>query len=60
MSDNLVRYRLSGLPPLTEAQKAEIEELKKLPESEIDCSDIPEASEAFFAKAVQGRFCRPG
>lgn len=45
-----VRYEvdLNNLPPLTEAQKAEIETLAAMPDDQIDTSDIPELGEAFW------------
>ena len=51
----IVRYEWgpNGPPPLTEAQKAEIEALKRMPDSEIDFSDIPPLDEKFWANAVR-------
>lgn len=37
-------YEAIDFPPLSEEQKAEIEALKAMPESEIDTSDIPEST----------------
>ena len=56
-----VRYEvdLNNLPPLTEAQKAEIETLAAMPDDQIDTSDIPELTEAQWAGADRGRFYRP-
>jgi uncharacterized protein (DUF4415 family) len=45
--------------PLTADQKAEIEQLKELPDEQIDTSDIPPLSEAFWRNAVQNPFYRP-
>ncbi|MEB2845575.1 cytoplasmic protein [Rhizobiales bacterium RZME27] len=50
---------LNNLPPLTEAQKAEIETLATTPDEQIDTSDIPELDEAFWKNAMQGRFYKP-
>ena len=50
---------LNNLPPLTEAQKAEIETLAAMPDDQIDTSDIPELDEAFWKNAEQGRFYKP-
>ena len=50
---------LNNLPPLTEAQKAEIETLAAMPDDQIDTSDIPELDEVFWNNAVQGRFYKP-
>jgi uncharacterized protein (DUF4415 family) len=56
-----VRYEvdLNNLPPLTEAQKVEIETLAAMPDDQIDTSDIPELGEAFWKNAVRGRFYKP-
>ena len=56
-----VRYEvdLNNLPPLTEAQKAEIETLAAMPDDQIDTSDIPELTDEQWAGAVRGRFYRP-
>jgi len=61
MSKKLVRYEvdLANLPPLTEAQKAELAALAARPDSEIDTSDIPPLTEAFWQNAQPGRFYRP-
>ena len=58
---DLVRYEidLANPPPLTEAQKAELVALAARPDSEIDFSDIPPASESFWRNAERGRFYRP-
>jgi len=40
--------------PLTEEQIGELEALSKMPDSEIDYSDIPELTDSFFENAVQG------
>src|SRR5579863_4584878 len=57
----MVRYEvdLGNLPPLTEAQKAELAALAAKPDSEIDFSDIPEATEEFWKNAKRGVFYRP-
>ena len=44
---------------LTEAQKARLEELAAMPDSEIDFSDIPETTEADWANARRGMFYQP-
>ena len=44
---------------LTEAQKAELEALEAMPDDEIDLSDIPEMTEAEWAKAKRGMFYKP-
>ena len=47
-----------NLPPLTEAQKRELEENRPKSDDEIDFSDIPEADDAFFARAVPRQIYR--
>ena len=56
-----VRYEvdLNNLPPLTEAQKAEIETLAAMPDDQIDTSDIPELTDEQWVGANRGRFYRP-
>lgn len=60
-SGNLVRFDvdLADLPPLTEAQKAELDALAAMPDAAIDCSDIPPLTEEFWANAVRGKYYRP-
>lgn len=57
----LVRIKVDPNKPtkLTEAQKAELERLRSLPDEDIDTSDIPEADEDFWARAVRNPFFRP-
>jgi uncharacterized protein (DUF4415 family) len=61
MNKKLVRYDidLANLPPLTEAQKAELAVLAARPDSEIDYSDIPPVTEDFGKNATRGRFYKP-
>jgi uncharacterized protein (DUF4415 family) len=61
MKKQLVRYEvdLANLPPLTEAQRAEIAALAARPDSEIDYSDVPQLAEDFWKTAVTGRFYKP-
>jgi len=61
MSKKIVRrdINLATLPPLTEKQRAELAALVATPEREIDYSDIPSLTEAFWKNAVQGRFYKP-
>lgn len=47
----LKRVKLEDLPPLTDAQRAELARLADIPDEEIDFSDIPELDEAWFAEA---------
>ncbi|KFD27434.1 BrnA antitoxin family protein [Sphingobium yanoikuyae] len=56
-----VRFQLdpANLPPLTDAQKAELEALKAMPDSDIDYSDAPSQPDAFWQNAERGRFYKP-
>lgn len=60
-ADDIVRYTvdLKNLPPLTEAQIAEIKKLADMPDSEIDTSDIPELTEEQWKNAKRRSFYRP-
>ena len=57
----IVTYKvnLNNLPVLSDEQKARLEALAKRPDSEIDCSDIPELDERFWKNAVQNPFYKP-
>lgn len=50
---------LTNPPPLTDAQKAELEALKSLPDEEIDYSDIPPLGDEFWKTAVRNPFYKP-
>jgi len=54
----MVSYTPETLPPLTEAQIANLKRLAALPDSEIDTSDIPELTAEQWRHAVRGRFYR--
>lgn len=56
-----VRYEvdLRNLPPLTDAQKSEIEALAAMPEDQIDTSDIPPLDDAFWKSAVRSPLYKP-
>ena len=56
-----VRYELdlNALPPLTEAQKAELQALSEMPDSDIDYSDIPPLDETVWQNAVANPFYKP-
>ena len=56
-----VRYELdlNALPPLTEAQQAELKALADMPDSDIDYSDIPPLDETFWQNAVANPFYKP-
>jgi len=49
---NMVRYKQNEVPPLSKAEAAEIEALATRPDSEIDCSDIPELDDGFMERSV--------
>jgi uncharacterized protein (DUF4415 family) len=51
--------RAWGESRLTEERKRELAELAKRPDSEIDLSDIPEATENFWQNAVRNPFYKP-
>ncbi|GGA74431.1 hypothetical protein GCM10011507_27310 [Edaphobacter acidisoli] len=55
----MVYYHRNPGDPLTEKQKANIEALKRMPDHEIDTSDIPELPESAWKDAVRGKFYRP-
>jgi uncharacterized protein (DUF4415 family) len=59
MKTKLVSYTLETLPPLTEAQCADLKALAARPDSEIDFSDIPEMIDEQLKSDVRGRFYRP-
>ena len=59
MKTKMVSYTLETLPPLTEAQIANLKRLAEMPDSEIDTSDIPELTDEQWKNAVRGRFYRP-
>jgi uncharacterized protein (DUF4415 family) len=57
----IVRHELdlAELPPLTDTQRAELEALAKMPDSEIDFSDIAPLDESFWKQAVRNPFYKP-
>ncbi|TXM90092.1 cytoplasmic protein [Methylobacterium sp. WL30] len=61
MNTKLVSYEidLANPPTLSEAQTAELEALAAKPDAEIDHSDIPTLTEAFWQNAVRNPFYRP-
>jgi len=52
-------YRRNPGDPLTAAQRKNLAELAKMPDSEIDTSDIPELPAGAWKNAIRGRFYRP-
>ena len=61
MKRKMVRYTLETLPPLTDAQRANLKTLSARPDHEIDTSDIPVMTDAEWAKTqcVRGHLYRP-
>lgn len=55
----IVRKTLAEAKVALAAQQDEIEKLKKMPDSEIDVSDLPELTEKFWQNAVPNPFYRP-
>ena len=58
---NIVTYEFDpeNPPPLTAAQRAELEALESLPDDSIDTSDIPPLTDRFWKNAVRNPFYRP-
>lgn len=50
MNKKLVRHTLETLPPLSDAQRANLKALSVRPASEIDTSDIPVLTDAEWIK----------
>jgi uncharacterized protein (DUF4415 family) len=50
---------LIKLPPLADAQKAELKALSEMPDGKIDYSDIPPLDDAFWKNAVRNPFYKP-
>jgi uncharacterized protein (DUF4415 family) len=59
MKKKMVSFTPQTLPPLTDEQHAGLKALMERPDSEIDYSDIPPLTDAFWKKAVRGRFYKP-
>ena len=59
MKTKKISYTLETLPPLTEAQRANLKALAARPDSEIDTSDIPELTDEQWKNAKRGHFYRP-
>jgi uncharacterized protein (DUF4415 family) len=56
---NTVSYEIDPERPLTGEERAEIAALTALPDTAVDTSDIPPASDAFWRNAVRNPFYRP-
>ena len=54
-----VEHTRDRLPPLTEAQKANLQRIAALPDAEIDTSDIPELTSAQLAEMKRPEHFRP-
>ena len=50
---------LQNPPKLTRRQEAELAALSKMPDAQIDYSDIPPLGETFWKNAVPNPFCKP-
>lgn len=50
---------LTKLPSSTPAQRAELNALAAMPDSEIDFSDIPPLDDSFWKNAVRNPFYKP-
>lgn len=59
MKTKTVSHTLETLPPLTDAQKANLKAIAARPESEIDYSDIPPVPGEQWKNARRGEFYRP-
>jgi uncharacterized protein (DUF4415 family) len=59
MKSKSVSYTLETLPPLTEKQRRHLESLAGAPEDGIDCSDMPELTDAHLAEMTPGAQYRP-
>ncbi len=59
MKPKTVSYSLDTLPPLTETQRAHLENLATQPEELIDLSEIPELTEVQLAELKHPAHYRP-
>jgi len=59
MKTKIVRFDLSSIPPLTEAQREDLRALAARPDSEIDTSDAPEMTDEQWKNAERRRLYRP-
>lgn len=56
-----VRYEIdpTNPPPLTDAQRLELQRLKAMADEDIDFSDIPQLPESFWLNAQRNPYYRP-
>ncbi len=59
MKTKIVSYNLDTLPPLTDAQRANLKMLAVRSPSEIDTTDIPEMTDSQWKAAKRGHLYRP-
>lgn len=59
MTRNPTEHTLDTLPPLTEAQRADLERLEAMPDEDIDYGDIPKLTEAQVAEMRRREHFRP-
>ena len=61
MSKRTVSYLVdpANPAPLTPEQKIELENLRALPDEDIDTSDMPPLTDAFWENAVRNPFYKP-
>ena len=61
MKGRPARVRIERRPgsPRTAVQRANVAELAKRPDGEVDTSDIPEWTDGMWNNAVRGKFYRP-
>lgn len=59
MTDKLIEHTFESLPPLTDAQKADLDRLAAMPDEDIDTSDIPELTDAQLARMRRPEHYRP-
>jgi uncharacterized protein (DUF4415 family) len=59
MKTKTISYTLETLPPLTDAQRANLKMLAARPESDIDTADSPELTDEQWNSARRGDLYRP-
>jgi uncharacterized protein (DUF4415 family) len=55
----IVRYARKAGDPLKRRQKGNLKRIAEIKDEDFDFSDIPELTDAWFARAVRGKFRRP-